>query len=91
MSEFPDWLEQERGPLWAPSYEEAQEIHRKLLDGTLKPHASDCPVWVGEDCGCVCQCLDGLVQEWLSKARAVASAKGFDYPAPAREDHRHEK
>jgi hypothetical protein len=30
MSEFPEWLEREKGPFWNPSYEEAQELHRQL-------------------------------------------------------------
>ena len=30
---------------------------------------------------CVCQCDDGLVQEWVSKARAVARQKGYVFEA----------
>jgi len=34
---------------------------------------------------CVCHVQDGLVQEWISKARAVAKSKGHLLPAPAGE------
>lgn len=37
MSEFPEWLEREKGIFWDPSHEEAQEIHRQLRTGELKP------------------------------------------------------
>lgn len=40
MSEFPEWLEQEKGPGWNPSYAEAQSIHRMLDAGVLKPSGS---------------------------------------------------
>ena len=32
---------------------------------------------------CVCHCPDGLVREWVSKARAVARTKGYHYAAPS--------
>ncbi len=32
--------------------------------------------------GCVCRIDDGLVQEWVSKARAVAKSKGYDVTSP---------
>ena len=31
---------------------------------------------------CVCQVEDGLVQEWVAKARAVARSKGFEVAPP---------
>lgn len=34
---------------------------------------------------CVCQVDDGLVQEWVSKARAVAKQKGFVVHSPAKQ------
>ena len=34
MSEFPEWLEKERGSFWTPTYKEAKEIHKKLKEGT---------------------------------------------------------
>ena len=37
MSEFPEWLERKMGVWWDPSYEEAQEVHRKLRTGELTP------------------------------------------------------
>ena len=37
MSEFPEWLEQQKGPWWSPTYEKAQQIHRMLKDGMLQP------------------------------------------------------
>ncbi len=32
---------------------------------------------------CVCHCEDGLVREWVSKARAVAKAKGYQIASVA--------
>jgi hypothetical protein len=32
---------------------------------------------------CVCEVEDGLVQEWVSKAREVAKSKGYDVPKVA--------
>ena len=40
VSEFPEWVERELG-LGDVSYERAQEIHRQLADGTLRPPVCD--------------------------------------------------
>ena len=59
-----------------PQYEKLDTLLREL-DG---PRASGPSSSADVPAPCVCHCPDSLVQEWVSKARAVARGKGFDYP-----------
>jgi hypothetical protein len=54
MSEFPEWIELQNGVSWKPSYDEAQELHRKLravyelvpdIDERMRMRLRPCPWW----------------------------------------------
>jgi hypothetical protein len=60
---------------------------RVVLKASASPHGPSS----GE--GCVCTVDDGLVREWVQKAREIAKSKGFELPplpAPPQESSREE-
>lgn len=52
-----------------------------VIDGEISEASFQAPTPTAP--ACVCMVDDGLVQEWVAKARAVAKSKGYNATAPA--------
>jgi hypothetical protein len=76
-----------------PSVDEVEAMCEKLMAGDilsseyaeiaamLRSLSVDAAQPASEPVICVCQIDDGMVREWVQKARAVAESKGYKFAA----------